>query len=94
MDLKGEHYFRSCYGNYERQTSRNKLNFYLKLVDRWVPRGGRLFELGTGMGHFLSLACQRYDCQGCDMNEFAVKEAAVKAAKVRVQQGSYECIPT
>jgi SAM-dependent methyltransferase len=94
MDLSGEHYFQSCYQDYERQTSRRKLSFYLGLVTRWVPQGGRLFELGTGMGHFLSLACERYACGGSDVNDFAVKAAGAKAPKARVQVGSYECIPT
>jgi SAM-dependent methyltransferase len=89
MDLTGEHYFQSCYQDYERQTSHRKLSFYLGLVTRWVPQGGRLFELGTGMGHFLSLACERYACGGSDVNDFAVKAAGAKAPKARVQVGSY-----
>jgi SAM-dependent methyltransferase len=94
MDLSGEHYYQSCYQDYERQTSRGKLSFYLGLVSRWVPQGRRLFELGTGMGHFLSLACDRYRCEGSDINDFAVKAAVAKAPTARVRQGSYECIPT
>lgn len=94
MDLKGEQYYRSCYRDYQRQASRRKLNFYLRLVDRWVPQGGRLFELGTGLGHFLSLASRRYACQGCDINEFAIQEAINKVPTARIQKGSFECIPT
>jgi len=93
MDLEGEHYFHSCYRDYERQTSRRKLAFYLKLVLRSVPPGRRLFELGTGMGHFLSLAGAHYVCSGSDINDFAVKEARNKAPKANVLTGSYECIP-
>jgi len=93
MNLKGAHYFRSCYRDYERQTSRRKLDFFLELVARWVPPGRRLFELGTGMGHFLSLACPHYVCTGSDTNDFAVEQARQKAPDAEIRQGSFECVP-
>ncbi len=92
-DLVGSEYFRQCYGDYERQTSRRKLRFYYNLVQAWVPPGKRLFELGVGMGHFLVLARERYACSGCDTNSFAIDQARKKVLWVTILDGSYETIP-
>jgi hypothetical protein len=89
-----EEYYRKNYVDYERQNSRRKLDFYLALVRRWVPRGSRLFELGVGAGHFLERASTEYVCSGSDVNLFGVTESRRRVPHADLHEGSFERIPT
>ena len=89
-----EAYYQNNNIDYERQTSDEKLEFYMSLVRKWIPKGQPIFELGVGMGHFLQSASSEYRCGGCDVNRFGVQCARSKLQGLLVEEGSYECIPT
>jgi ubiquinone/menaquinone biosynthesis C-methylase UbiE len=92
-ESEGEAYFRDNYPNYELQTSRRKLGFYMNLLRKWIPKGKPIFELGVGMGHFLKTAVSEYECGGCDINEFGLNIARSKVPNANILPGSYECVP-
>jgi SAM-dependent methyltransferase len=92
--VSGSEYYATNYGNYERQNPRYKLEFYLSLVRRWVPKGGELFELGVGLGKFLREAAREYRCSGSDVNTFGVAQTKANVPEaIEIDEGSYECIP-
>ena len=91
--MRGQDYYNTNYINYDRQTSLRKVEFYLKLVRKWVPHGNRIFELGVGMGYFLQRASSEFECMGCDINDFGVDAARNRAPNLPIRKGSYECIP-
>ncbi len=90
----GQEYYSENYANYEAQTPREKLDFYLKLLGRHVPNGRTIFELGVAMGHFLERASLTYNCQGSDINSFGVETAKKKCPTATLAVGSFEQIPT
>jgi SAM-dependent methyltransferase len=85
-------YFEENYADYERQTSPAKLRFYMSMLRRWVPPGGRVFELGAGLGHFLGEAAKEYDCRGCDVNAYGVAAARARTREDAVFEGSFETL--
>jgi len=93
MNTEDAAYFTDNYPDYERQTSPAKLTFYMNLVNRWLEKGQRLFEIGVGQGHFLEKASQQYDCSGCDVNEYGLKITRQKVPSGELRLGSYESIP-
>lgn len=88
----GSEYYEKNYPDYVRQNSPGKIAFYMDLVRRWVPRGGRLFELGVGLGVFLEAAVRDFEVWGCDINEFGVKETGRRVPGARLSVGSHECL--
>ncbi|HML72933.1 MAG TPA: class I SAM-dependent methyltransferase [Anaerohalosphaeraceae bacterium] len=93
MSVAGQSYFTENYPDYDRQNSPAKLSFYQAMVGRWISRGARLFELGTGLGNFLAKVSRDYVCLGCDPNAYAVEQTRLKLAGADIRQGSYEQIP-
>jgi SAM-dependent methyltransferase len=90
----GEAYYRENYGDYELQASAGKLDFYLRLLRRWVPAGERLFELGIGQGNFLArAAAEGYAVEGVDVNAYGVEQTRRRVPGARLEIGSYERIP-
>ena len=89
----GEEYYRVHYRDYAKQNPPAKIDFYLDLVRRHVPPTSHLFELGVGLGLFLSRANVCYQCRGCDINPFAVREVRTNTPGSIVEEGSFECIP-
>ena len=49
--------------------------YYARLARRHGPPGGRVLELGCGMGHLLSWLTDRYQVFGCDINPWALSQA-------------------
>jgi len=88
----GAAYYAENYRNYERQNSDQKLRFYMSLLDRWLPAGGRIFELGSGLGLFLQKAATRYDCSACELNPYGAETSRSRVPNVIVHQGSFERI--
>jgi SAM-dependent methyltransferase len=86
----GEAYYRDNYGDYERQASPGKLEFYLRLLARSIAPGSRVFELGVGQGNFLAFASSTYVMEGADVNAFGVEQAQRRAPSATVRVGSYE----
>lgn len=89
----GKAYYDVHYQDYWRQNSPAKIEFYMRLLSKWVPFGKRLFELGVGLGAFLERAAHDYDCMGCDINDYAVEQVVKRTPGVPVSRGSWECIP-
>jgi SAM-dependent methyltransferase len=50
---------------------------------RWVPRGGRILEVGCAYGFFLIEAARYYQCVGIDVSEQAVAFARGRGADAR-----------
>ncbi|RMG88456.1 MAG: class I SAM-dependent methyltransferase [Chloroflexi bacterium] len=62
--------------------------YYAALVRRYAPRdGGRLLEMGCGLGHLLGLLQDDYECYGVDLIERSVRESRKNAPKAQVRQG-------
>ena len=93
QEVVGKSYYDENYGDYESQNSPGKLRFYLTLMKNWVSKGSAVFELGTGLGNFLALAAQYYECSGCDVNTYGVACTRKKAPNANLYEGSYETIP-
>ena len=91
---RGKAYYAENYPDYERQNSEKKLKFYMKLLVRWVPAGGRIFELGSGLGLFLEKAATRYDCEACEVNPYGAETSRARVPNVVVHEGSVETLPT
>lgn len=87
-----QRYYSENYANYEAQTPQNKLNFYVDLVEKWVPKSAKIFELGVAMGHFFSVITQKYEGAGCDINSYGVDLTRKKCPKSNILLGSYEQI--
>ena len=66
-------YYTDNYIDYEKQNPSHKIQFYMDLVERWVVKGERIFELGVGLGVFLERATEKFDCQGCDINHYGIE---------------------
>ncbi len=49
--------------------------YYALLAQRYGPPGGRVLELGCGMGHLLSWLARRYHVFGSDINPWALAQA-------------------
>ncbi len=68
--LYGENYFKGAeYFDYPVDRAVHEANFrnYLRRLGRWLPAGGRLFEIGCAYGYFLRLAGRRWRVSGCDI---------------------------
>lgn len=89
----GDDYYSANYPDYERQTSRRKLEFYLGILRRHVPAGARVHELGVGMGHFLARASAEYRCSGSEVDAHGLREARRRAPGAELWEGSCERIP-
>jgi len=87
-------YYTNNYIDYTKQNPPHKIRFYMDLVERWVENGERIFELGVGLGIFLEKATEKFTCQGCDINRYAIDVTQQKLPEVLVVEGSYECIPS
>ena len=90
----GAAYYADHYRDYQRQNSDRKLRFYMRLLDRRLDPGSRIFELGSGLGLFLEKAAARYDCTACELNPYGAKTSQSRVPNVVVHEGSFECIPT
>ena len=86
--MDGEQYYRENYPNYQRQNPAYKIDFYMGLLNRWMPTGGRLFELGVGLGLFMERASKKYTCFGADINNYAILVAPLRPRTSRPRTGS------
>jgi 2-polyprenyl-3-methyl-5-hydroxy-6-metoxy-1,4-benzoquinol methylase len=56
--------------------------YYAALVRRYAPdRGGKLLELGCGLGHLLGLLQDDFRCVGVDLMEYSVEQTRVNAPR-------------
>src|SRR5690349_8412452 len=89
----GAAYYADNYRDYQRQNSDRKLRFYMRLLDRRLEPGSRIFELGSGLGLFLERAAGRYKCAACEFNPYGADMSRARVPNVVVREGSFDSIP-
>jgi len=86
MEEYGEQYFQR-YNYADRPLSRFSMywfarRYYAALVRRYAPKGGgRLLELGCGLGHLVGLLQDDYQCVGIDLAEYSIEQTKLNAPK-------------
>jgi len=76
--LYGPEYFHGAeYFGYLADRGAHEANFRRRVRElaRWVPAGGRVFEVGCAYGLFLNLARRRWQVRGCDIAQEACRHA-------------------
>lgn len=93
----GENYFQSH--NYaDRPLGRFSMywfarRYYARLVRRYAPRrGGRLLELGSGLGHLLGLLQDDFACVGIDIAHYAAQQTLQNAPQAAVMVASADAL--
>ncbi len=88
--MTAKHYGKSYYERFLFQPKLNsqRIRTHLQELLAYKP-GGRLFEIGCGRGEFLTAAKERFDVQGMDLSDYAVRIAAERTDG-RVIQGNIE----
>lgn len=79
--LYSENYFKGEeYLDYEREEPALRKNFrqVLKPLVRLLPKGSRLWEVGTAYGYFLDEASAHFAVAGCDVSQQAVDGAVAR----------------
>jgi SAM-dependent methyltransferase len=67
--------------------------FYTILARRYGVRGGRLLEIGSGLGHLVGQLEDSFKTYGMDLNHWAVKESKSVIEKTALQTASAQEIP-
>jgi SAM-dependent methyltransferase len=67
--------------------------FYAILARRYGQRGGRLLEIGSGMGHLVGQLEDSFETYGMDLNHWAVNESRSVIEQTALQTASAEKIP-
>lgn len=82
----GQHYFES-YNYADRPLGRFSMywfarRYYAALVRRYAPAGGgKLLELGAGLGHLLGLLQDDFQCVGIDIAEYSIEQLRKNAPR-------------
>lgn len=66
--------------------------FYAGLVRRYCRPGGRVLEVGSGLGHVLARLQDRYETYGIDISAYAVDQAHIRAPRAKTQVMAVEDI--
>ncbi len=62
--------------------------YYATLVQRYAPKdGGRLLEMGCGLGHLLGLLQDDFRCLGVDLIDYSIEQTRLNAPKAEAYQG-------
>jgi len=86
LDEYGQKYFES-YNYADRPLGRFSMywfarRYYAALVRRYAPPGGgRLLELGCGLGHLLGLLQDDFGCVGIDIAEYSIEQMKQNAPR-------------
>lgn len=66
--------------------SKNEYIKFTEYVYRFLPQGGKLMDVGCGMGNFLSLLLgnPKYEIAGVEFSEFAGQQAREKGIQVQI----------
>jgi len=75
-------YAKVSYARYSQYWWSNR--YFAKLAHRYGAPGGKVLELGCGMGHLLAWLADRYCVFGCDINSWALSQA-----RQNVTRGSF-----
>lgn len=62
--------------------------YYASLVRRYAPRGGKLLEMGCGLGHLLGLLQDDFQCVGIDLIDYSVEQTRLNAPHAEAFQMS------
>ncbi len=88
LDEYGKHYFER-YNYADRPLGRFSMywfarRYYAALVRRYAPaRGGKLLELGAGLGHLLGLLQDDFECVGIDIADYSAEQIERNAPRAR-----------
>jgi SAM-dependent methyltransferase len=67
--------------------------FYAMLARRYAPEGGRLLEIGSGLGHLVAQLEDRFQTYGMDLNHWAVKASLPVIGRTHLQTASAQELP-
>lgn len=67
--------------------------FYAILARRHAMRGGRLLEIGSGLGHLVAQLEDSFKTYGMDLNHWAVRESKAVINETALQTASAQEIP-
>jgi len=67
--------------------------FYAMLARRYGKRGGRLLEVGSGLGHLVGQLEDTFETYGMDLNHWAIKRSKAVAEKSSLQTASAQELP-
>ncbi len=67
--------------------------FYAILARRHGKRGGRLLEIGSGLGHLVGQLEDTFQTNGVDLNHWAIKESKSVVQKTDLQTASAQDLP-
>ena len=59
--------------------------FYAGLVRRYCRPGGRVLEVGCGLGHVLARLQDQYEAYGIDISAYAVDQARIHAPRAKAE---------
>lgn len=63
--------------------------YYAALVRRYAPPvGGKLLEMGCGLGHLLGLLQDDFQCVGIDLIDYSIEQTKINAPKAEAYQMS------
>jgi 2-polyprenyl-3-methyl-5-hydroxy-6-metoxy-1,4-benzoquinol methylase len=63
--------------------------YYAALVRRYAPHdGGKLLEMGCGLGHLLGLLQDDFQCIGIDLIDYSIEQTKLNAPKAEAYQMS------
>lgn len=63
--------------------------YYAALVRRYAPHdGGKLLEMGCGLGHLLGLLQDDFQCVGIDLIDYSIEQTKLNAPKAEAYQMS------
>ncbi len=61
--------------------------YYAALVRRYAPAdGGKLLEMGCGLGHLLGLLQDDFQCVGIDLIDYSIEQTRINAPKAEALQ--------
>lgn len=82
------------YAEYVADRAIHEANFQdrIRILQRWLPVGKHLFEVGSAYGFFLNLAKQHWHVQGCDIAEEPCRYART-AFDLDVHCGEFADVP-
>lgn len=67
--------------------------FYAMLARRYCESGGRLLEIGSGLGHLVAQLEDSFETVGVDLNHWAVRKSKEVVEKTALQTASAEELP-
>ena len=69
--------------------------YYASLVRRYAPPGGgKLLEMGCGLGHLLGLLQDDFQCAGIDLMDYSIEQTRINAPKAEAMVMSADDLNT